>query len=224
MSKQDGYTDDDLTRHVSGTKRALIHLKQQVTGTAHLPKPTFSQYNTSHYQQWDPQNPEHDPQNLETLPKWDRKLGFSQYDGALLFNEPTLNHIDDIDDIPRKGVRLSDLAVSRVLKSSLTNKEINGHWPAEFDRNGMVRATRVPLGRGAKKEVQVGHVDVNGRVVQQGEQGWYPMWWVGIHCLCGERGLAIDGYLQRPSWEQPQRDGFGFKITAEAIAEKAHNV
>ena len=192
----------------------MITQRPQVTGVAHLPTPGYLIFNTAHYPRYDPNNPQH-PGALPTPFTY-----FAQYDGAVLFNERA---ITSINDIPRRGVRLSDLAVSWALASTFTNKELHEYWPAEFDQQGMVRATRVPLGRAAKRLVQVGDRDIDGNVVQPGQQGWYPKWWIGLHCLCGARGLNVGGYLQRPSHEQPRCDGFSFKITQEALWERGHN-
>lgn len=48
-----------------------------------------------------------------------------------------------IADIPISGVRLDDLSISQVIehfKASILHR----NWPVDFDKNGMIRATRVP--------------------------------------------------------------------------------
>lgn len=60
---------------------------------------------------------------------------FSNYDDYHLYINPVLRNLQDI---PKAGVRLDDLTVSRVFKN-FKAKDLNRFWPAEFDTNGMVR-------------------------------------------------------------------------------------
>ena len=30
-----------------------------------------------------------------------------------------------------------------------------------------------------------------GNTIEEGEQGWYYLWWRGIHLLCGEEGKCL---------------------------------
>lgn len=64
---------------------------------------------------------------------------FSHYDSYTLFNIPT---VTDANLIPTQGVRLSGFHVVIVLESGLFfKKQLNTNWKAEFDQNGMTRAT-----------------------------------------------------------------------------------
>ena len=54
-----------------------------------------------------------------------------------------------------------DLHVSIVLESGhYSKKQSTTNWQGEFDKNGMTRATRVPLGHAAKIWKNVGDVDI----------------------------------------------------------------
>lgn len=68
-------------------------------------------------------------------------VAYSKYDHYLLFTDTEA----DITKIPVRGVRLVDHTIARVIqqfKASILHQ----NWPADFDKNGMIRATRVPLG------------------------------------------------------------------------------
>ena len=73
----------------------------------------------------------------------------------------------------------------------------------------MIRATRVPLGRAAKRWVKSGERDVEGKRVE--EEGWYYLSWGGLHTLMGKEGLDADRYWVRPSFESFKCPGLGFK-------------
>ena len=52
------------------------------------------------------------------------------------------------------------------LKSQLTlNLILNDAWPGDFDRSGMVRATRMPLSIAAKIYVDIGEKDLEKRMI-----------------------------------------------------------
>ena len=80
----------------------------------------------------------------------------------------------------------------------------------------MPRATRMPLGHAAKIWVVASTRDVDGNVVEEGETGWYYMWWRGIHCLMGREGQAAGLFTIRPSFEEFKCEGFSFKIDYKA--------
>lgn len=47
----------------------------------------------------------------------------------------------------------------------------------------------MPLGIAAKVYVNVGKTDLIGKVIENGEEGWYYFWWRGVHLLCGKEGM-----------------------------------
>lgn len=123
-----------------------------------------------------------------------------------------------IADIPVTGVRLDDLTISRVIelfKASILHK----NWPADFDKNGMVRATRVPLGHAAKVWIEEGEQDVDGEVVEAGQAGFYYRWWRGIYCLVDEEGMAEEMYPVRPSHEAFWCPSFSFRRSYKAVIQ-----
>ena len=164
--------------------------KKAVTGVARTPPAGFAKFNTARYAAY---------ASSVTLPApvAGAFVKFGLYDSYHLFMDPG---VTDITTIPTAGVRLDDLSISRVIpvgKASWLNRS----WPAEFDLKGMIRATRVPLGYAAKTWVNVGDRDVDGNVAQEGEQGWFYLWWGSIHLLCGDEGLKHGIYKIRPSFE-----------------------
>ena len=80
------------------------------------------------------------------------------------------------------------------------------YWPADFDKKGMVRATRYPLGNAAKVYIPAGTVDGKGVVTTI--RGWHYRWLGNIHVLSGEEG--VEDYLVRPSYEKLEA-GFSFR-------------
>lgn len=64
---------------------------------------------------------------------------------------------------------------------------------AELDTQGMIRATRMPLGIAAKGFVNVEEVDFTEKAIAVGEEGYYYHWWGGntsAPLLWGMGGLA----------------------------------
>lgn len=89
-------------------------------------------------------------------------------------------------------------------------KWLNNRWPAEIDVRGMVKSSRMPLGYAAKEFVEAGYVDRNGHVAKAAEEGWYYLWFRGIHMLCGFEGE--DSYQHRPAYEDMLGNLFYFDI------------
>ena len=173
--------------------------------------PTKSQliYTTEHYKLYDV---------VKIEPVVGPFVSFGKYDDYRLYVNPVL---DKIEDIPIVGVRLDDLTVSRVL-GHLGPRALNRSWPAEFDQQGMVRATRIPLGLAAKMWVKAGKVDLDGKIVEEG--AYYYKWWRGLHCLMGKEGFDAGMYKVRPSFETFRCAGFGFKVACKAVEQEPDEV
>ncbi|KAL8921639.1 MAG: hypothetical protein Q9172_003887 [Xanthocarpia lactea] len=137
------------------------------------------------------------------------------YDAYSLVIDPTMT----IGQLPTSGVRVDDFHAGKLLISAYTSKILFQAWPAEFDHNGMIRATRIPLGHAAKRWRQVGETDIDGKVVQQGQEGWYYDWWRGLHCLMGKEGYDAGLYLVRPSFETFRCEGMTFKMDYKAVVQ-----
>ena len=196
---------DRLTVDAGGTSSPMSKTtrrpttSKEVTHKARRPGARLLEYTNDHYTRYDPQ-----AQSNRMAVTGPFRL-FAQYDGYELYSTQT--NIGPFD-IPFDGIRLDDLAVSRVIEHFEPN-DLHSRWPAEFDLNGMIRATRVPLGYPATMCVNVGAKDVYGQIVRPGEEGSYYKWWGGLHILCGKE--CIDEYLVRPSHEDFLCAGFGFK-------------
>ena len=117
-------------------------------------------------------------------------------------------------------MRLDDYAVSIIAKE-MGVKERSTNFPAEFDKAGMTRATRVPLGIAAKTYQDVGAVDLDRNMVEKGQEGWYYLWYRGLQLLCGKEGSDQQIYFIRPSFEKLRVPLFGFKISHRAYIQKA---
>ena len=140
---------------------------------------------------------------------------FAQYDEYTLYMNPV---VERVEAIPTSGVRLDDMTVAFVLPLC-NRKTLYGNWPAEFDKKGMIRATRVSLGHAAKFWKKEGDVDIDGNIVPVGGAGYYYKWWRGLQCLCGKEGLDRDLYLIRPCGEDFRCLGFGFKVSSRAAIQ-----
>jgi len=96
---------------------------------------------------------------------------------------------------------------------------LHRNWPADLNKAGMIRATRVPLGNAAKVYVKEGEIDIDGKIVKKHDEGYFYKWWRGIHCLMGQEGLNANLYLIRPSFEAFRCNGFTFKIGYRAVVQ-----
>ena len=164
------------------------------------PTPGLLNYDTDHYRPYDATTQNQGAAVLEAF------RHFRQYDDYALYINPNLKDTE-LDQIPHSGVRVDDLTASKVL-SHYNCKTLRTRWPAEFDQKGMIRATRVPLGRAAKRWVDPGERDVDGKLAE--EEGWYYLSWGGIHTLMGKEGLDVDRYWIRPSHGSFKCPGLGF--------------
>lgn len=127
--------------------------------------------------------------------------------------------ISRAEDVPQLPLRLDDRLCALVYEK-FDQKQLNRLWPSEFDLEGMVRATRAPLGHAAKHYYKPDDVDYDGNVLQPGEEGWYYLWLGGLQCLMGKEGWDAGRYLQRPS-DEKKFTGFAFKKAFKAVVQAA---
>ena len=164
-----------------GRENKLVTLPRMPTDTELL-------YDTQHYVPFDYayRNPE--PPILRTY------AGHGVYDEyALSLNQG----IRSGHQLPAgKPVRLDDYGCYLAARDTDV-RALYQSFGSEFDRYCNIRATRVPLGNAAKKFCDVGDVDMDGKIVEFGEHGWYYLWWRGIHLLCGREGLQAGMYRVR---------------------------
>lgn len=184
-----------------------------VKGEGHKPTSAMAKYNTDHYNLYDINAPNAIAAYEGPFTK------YADYDSYELYINPNLT---DVNAVPTSGVRIDDLTISRVLLHFKAAK-LCENWPADFDKQGMVRASRVPLGLAAKMWVDVGATDVNGNVVGEDQQGYYYKWYRGVHCLMGKEGMDAGMYVQRPNGEKPLCQGFGFKVDFKAVVQEAED-
>lgn len=69
---------------------------------------------------------------------------------------------------------------------------------------GMIRATRMPLDKAAKRWINIGNKDILDQKCLPGKQGWYFLRWRGLQLLCG---LDANVFRIRPSFESFVCDG-----------------
>ena len=156
-----------------------------------MPTDAERRYNTQHYTLYDYAHPNPGPRTARAFA---RHGIYDQY--TLSSNQ----NIQNGTQLPAgQGVRLDDyhcyLAATQTDVTDLHNS-----FGSEFDVNRDIRATRMPMGLAAKVWRDVGDVDMDGQVVYPGEQGWYYLWWRGIHLLCGEEGWQAGMYRVRATW------------------------
>lgn len=173
------------------------------------PNEALKRYATSLYAKYDPRR-----NNVGPL-AGKFNMTFRIYDAYTLVADPTMT----IGNIPTSGVRVDDFLAGKLLMSDYSSKVLHQAWPAEFDNNGMIRATRIPLGHAAKRRRHVGETDIDGKIIQLGQEGWYYDWWRGLHCLMGKEGYDAGLYLVRPSWEKFLCEGMTFKIDYKAVVQ-----
>ena len=92
---------------------------------------------------------------------------------------------------------------------NFNNKKLSDNWPSEFDSNGMLRATRVPMGSACLIWVTKGHKDVDGYAAD--EDGLFYGWFKGLQVLYGDE--RFEDYRVRPSFEPLKCKTIGFKVS-----------
>ena len=195
-----------MTKFSSGKKR-------EVTGTAHIPTNAMLRFSMGHYELYDPAT------NDIATPFTGAHTSFENYDGYRLFMVPSAL---DVKIIPTGGIRLDDMHIAIVLESGeFSNKQLTGNWQGEFDKKGMTRATRVPLGHAAKAWKDIGDKDIDGNVLKAGEQGWYYLWHRGLQMLGGQESIDAKMHLQRPSHERDRCTGITWKKGFRAAIQLA---
>lgn len=182
--------------------------KRPVKAKARPLPPYLAQYNTDYYTRYDAAH----PPNAEIVEG--AFVTFARYDNYHLFVDGSLTNPDDV---PTGPVRLDDLTISTLLSVKKKAKFLNNHWPAEFDRAGMIRATRAPMGIAAKIWANAGDEDAEGRIITN--PGWYYLWWRGLHILCGKEGVEAGIYKIRPSFEAFVADGLCFFKKFRAVLQ-----
>ena len=130
--------DDNPTRPAPSKKQRIINSPRK-------PPPHLLQFHTNRYRRYD------ETTQNQGAAVVGRFRHFSQFDDYALYINPDLEDTE-LEQIPHSGVRVDDLTASKVL-SHYGRKILRTRWPAEFDQQGMIRATRVPLGRAAKRWV-----------------------------------------------------------------------
>ncbi len=139
-------------------------------------------------------------------------IRYSDYDHLDLFTDANVKRVAEIPH--GRTVRLDDFAVHLVGEGAGV-QERSDNWPPEFNEDGMIRASRMPLGLAAKVWASAGDVDIDGNKVL--EDGWYYVWYRGIHLLCGHEGLKKKLYMIRPRYEKKYETGF--KVGSMAVIQ-----
>jgi hypothetical protein len=80
-------------------------------------------------------------------------------------------------------------------------RQLSERFPAEFDKKGMLRATRNPLGNARKIYAREGMIYGNGITELAGHEGFYYAWFHGLQPLMGKEGWDAGLYQIRPSFE-----------------------
>ena len=181
--------------------------KREVKGSGRKPSANLMQYTMSHYVIYDaePGNTGAVYDGVYTSP--------ANFDGYLLFMNPSVTNGQDVPAKSlRGGVRIDDFAVAVVLESGLFSKaQLSNNWLSEFDKNGMTRATRVPLGHAAKLYKNVGDKDIDGNILAPGDEGWYYAWHRGLQMLGGQESVDAGLEWVRPSFQHDRCTGVTWK-------------
>lgn len=80
--------------------------------------------------------------------------------------------IKDVKNIPKVGVVPDDLTVSKLF-DHFAAMQRGRSWPADFDRNGILRATRTPKGLAAKVFINEGDMDKERRTTVKEDEGYF---------------------------------------------------
>ena len=185
-----------------------------VNKPARTPTKRLMKYNTGHYVTYDPGN----PIIGSSAGRFRRgNRDFNKYDNYSLVDDSTIT----LQELPKSSVRLSDYWAATVAGAGFSKKDPAKYWPAEFDHDAMIKAERFPLGNAAKIWVDTGSSDVDGNTVPQGQEGWYYLWYRGIHILMGEEGLDLYPYLIRTSFDAEKCEGVHSRVGFPAAVQSA---
>lgn len=211
-SSQTTAKSDVSTKPGTPPKRSRVGLKKgESVGSPRPPTAHLSSYNTAKYNLYSSAAPNPGAPVTGTF------RTFGAYDDYALVSDRSIKRNNFAEMVPTEGVRLDDRLVGIALQTSSTAKQLSTNWPAEFDKAGMVRATRVPLGNACKVRVNMGDSDIDGNVCDS--PGSYYGWWRGIHCLMGKEGADAGLYTIRPSHEAFKCEGMGWKFGFKAVVQ-----
>lgn len=205
------FDGDDAETGIRTGSNSEKKTKRVVTGVASSPKGSMLKYSTEFYTLYDPKL------SNKGLAIDKPFSSFGVYDNYTLFMNP---FVDQVDDIPLGGVRLDDMTVAFVI-NNCAQKQLKERWPAEFDTHAMVRGRRLPLGHAAKEFKREGDKDIDGNVLTKDQEGWFYMWYKGLHELSGQEGLNHKTYKKRPAFEKIRCSGLTWKITSRANVQMA---
>ena len=120
-------------------------------------------------------------------------------------------------NVPSEGVRLDDYHCGMVLRFFVRGR-LYQNWPGEFDRNGMLRATRHPLGNLYEIWIHEGATDVKGRMatVVDVHVGWFYGLYMGLQPLTDEEGGKAN-YMKCLLGERELKDVNWFRLDIQRI-------
>ncbi|KAG7007187.1 hypothetical protein G7Y79_00011g030850 [Physcia stellaris] len=136
------------------------------TGSHREPTPKMCEYSSSKYTLYNLDNPQLLPNKVAEAFR-----SFDQYNDYLLYSSP---NVKSFEEMPKQGVRVDDLTIMKLYEWGIKSGTLNDSFPADFDKQGMVRATRVPLGNAAKVWKEKGDKDIDDREIKK--SGWYSIW------------------------------------------------
>ena len=195
----------------SATITNQYHSDTRANGPPTLPRAKMSIYTTDRYhllQSLDPT--QHEPETNEKYIRGYSNRHMAMYDNYKLLRGTLVNSALDVPS--NKAIRVDDKCCGLLL-ASYRPKDLGKKWKSEFDKKGMLRAERMPLGDPLTADFSIGAIDCQGRTVQAGEEGEYYLHWRGIHPLIGERGERAGLYRVRRGCEDfiLPKGHFGFK-------------
>ena len=184
-------------------------------------------YDTSKYRAWSPGS-----DLTGRIPAHAEMVGggykYDVFDHYRLVKHPNIQN--SWHQVPRDLVRLDDNHCAHAIRT-MPRRSLK-IFVADFDTRGMIPATRLPLGYAAKIYCNVGDRDIDGNLVQSGQEGWYYLWYKGIHCLKGAEGwdaevahalrTGEDLMTGHVSFAKEYKDvELGFKIGHRAVVQMA---
>ena len=192
-----------------GRSHAFKLSAKDTTAQAARVRESLARFDTAAYV---PYNPSDGIRSSVVVRKWT-----GSYEPFATWRLVTGPAIRSFRDVPIGGVRVDD-QVAAMLIREMRRKELQ-QWLADFDQGGMVRSTRIPLGRAARGYFSVGDRDVDGNVLGPGEEGYYYLWQHGIHLLCGDEGWRNDLYRKRPCREKEVPEKLVFRKGYKAVSQ-----
>ena len=200
--------EDELVSEDSNFVKKDYRVKNSIKSTIDKLK-----YNINHYVAYDLVNNDNVDESITHA-----FVKFENYDHYALYMN---SKVFTIEEFLKQKVRFDDFWIVVILSFELSSVKLFKYWSIEFDKNDMIRDTRVSLDYAAKMWIDDETMNVNEVRVEFEKDDYYYKWWRELHSLMSKKKLNAKLYEHRSSHEKFKCENFDFKITYRAINQSS---